>query len=65
MAGSLSWASISFIFSAFFDISKKPPEIGGFFLQFRKKIFYLYQFHGRIVNGFAAAVKANFECFAG
>jgi hypothetical protein len=60
MAGSLSWTSISFIFSAFLDISKKPPEIGGFFLQFCKKIFYLYQFHGRIVNGFSAAVKTKY-----
>jgi hypothetical protein len=57
MAGSVSLASISFIFSLFWDISKKPPEVGGFFLQFGKKIFYLYQFHDRIVNGFCVAVK--------
>jgi len=59
MAGSVNWASISFIFSLFWAISKKPPEVGGFFLQFGKKIFYLYQFHDRIVNGFSVAVKAK------
>jgi len=61
MAGSVSLESISFSRSIFLASSKKPPEIGGFFLQFHKKIFYLYQFHERIVNGFSAAVKANFN----
>jgi hypothetical protein len=61
MAGSISLASISFICAIFWDISKKPPEVGGFFLQFGEKIFYLYQFHTPIVNGFSAAVKVNFQ----
>jgi hypothetical protein len=61
MAGSVSLASISFICSVFWDISKKPPEVGSFFLQLGEKIFYLYQFHGPIVNGFSASVKANFQ----
>jgi hypothetical protein len=59
MAGSLSLASISFIFSVFSDISKKPPKVGGFFLQFCEQIFQLNEFHARIVNGFAAAVKKH------
>ena len=61
MAGSVSLASISQICSAFWAISKKPPKVGGFFLQFGKEVFYLYQFHGSIVNGFGVDVKVNFQ----
>ena len=57
MAGSLSLASISFIFSVFSDISKKPPEVGGFLFQFGEQIFELNEFHGAIVAGFDASVK--------
>jgi len=60
MAGSISLASISLMRSDFWAISKKPPEIVGFFLQFGEKTFYLYQFHGPIVNGFSVAVKAKY-----
>jgi len=49
MAGSVSLASISFIWSAFLDNSKKPPEIGGFLLQFGEQSFKLNKFHGAIV----------------
>ena len=60
MAGSVSLASISLICSDFWGISKKPPKVGGFFLQLAKKVFDLYQFHTPIVNAFSAAVKINF-----
>jgi hypothetical protein len=53
-------ASISLICSDFWGISKKPPKVGGFFLQLAKKVFDLYQFHTPIVNAFSAAVKINF-----
>jgi hypothetical protein len=39
MAGSVSLTSISFIWSAFLAISKKPPEVGGLLLQFGEQIF--------------------------
>jgi hypothetical protein len=43
--------------SAFLAISKKPPKVGGFLLQFDKKVFDLNEFHVRIVAVFAYLVK--------
>jgi len=60
MAGSVSLESISFIRSVFWDISKKPPEIGGFLLQLGEQASELNKFHARIVAVFSCAVKANF-----
>jgi hypothetical protein len=57
MAGSVSLTSISFIRSAFLDISKKPPEVGGLLLQFGEQSFQLNKFHAGIVTVFAPAVK--------
>ena len=59
MAGSVSLASIAFICSVFWGISKKPPKVGGFFLQFTEKVFDLCQFHALIVNAFSLAVKTK------
>jgi hypothetical protein len=57
MAGSVSFVSISFIWSAFLDNSKKPPEVGGLLLQFSEQTFNLNKFHARIVAVFTPAVK--------
>jgi hypothetical protein len=57
MAGSVSLASISFMRSVFWDISKKPPEVGGGLLQFGEHAFELNEFHAAIVAGFARSVK--------
>jgi hypothetical protein len=57
MAGSVSLSSIWRILSVFWAISKKPPKIGGFLLQFGKQAFQLNEFHAGIVAGFAPAVK--------
>jgi len=57
MAGSVSLASISLMRSAFWGISKKPPEVGGLLLQFGEQAFELNKFHARIVAGFANPVK--------
>jgi hypothetical protein len=43
--------------SAFLAISKKPPKVGGFLLQFGEQAFELNEFHARIVTGFAYPVK--------
>jgi hypothetical protein len=53
MAGSVSLASISFMRSVFWDISKKPPEVGGGLLQFGEHAFELNEFHAGIVLGLA------------
>jgi hypothetical protein len=53
MAGSVSLASISFMRSVFWDISKKPPEVGGGLLQFGEHAFELNEFHAAIVLGLA------------
>ena len=57
MAGSVSLTSISFIWSAFLAISKKPPEVGGLLLQFGEQAFKLNEFHVLIVAGFTDSVK--------
>jgi hypothetical protein len=57
MAGSVSLASISLICSDFWAISKKPPKVGGFLLQFGEQAFQLNEFHGPIVAGLAGLVK--------
>jgi hypothetical protein len=57
MAGSVSLASISLMRSVFWDISKKPPEVGGGLLQFGEHAFELNEFHVGIVAGFAYPVK--------
>lgn len=43
--------------SAFLAISKKPPKVGGFLLQFGEQVFELNEFHEAIVAGFADSVK--------
>jgi hypothetical protein len=60
MAGSVSLESISFIRSVFWDISKKPPEVGGFLLQFGEQAFKLNKFHEAIVAVFGTGVKITF-----
>jgi hypothetical protein len=59
MAGSFSLVSISFIWSVFLAISKKPPEVGGLLLQFGEQAFELNKFHVAIVAVFAATVKTS------
>jgi hypothetical protein len=45
--------------SDFWGISKKPPKVGGFLLQFGEQGFKLNKFHAQIVAGFSAGVKPH------